>query len=128
MHFTALLRHYGRNEKTVRRWLNEAGIKPREPGWRGTGVVRAPKPKLTHVPGRVIYGAPPRLAERKTGLEEDAAQHLRRLTFVFRCGPKGDADQRGKFWRYGNAVFTGAELIARAERHGFDPDAWRRVA
>lgn len=62
------------------------------------------------------------------GREEAAAQHLRRFyPQVCHCNERGGADPKGKFWRCGNAVVDGAELVERAERKGFDPGAWRRV-
>jgi hypothetical protein len=53
---------------------------------------------------------------------------LRRICAVYRCTETGRADPKGKFWRFGNAVLTPDELIARAERKGWDPEEWRRVA
>ena len=122
---TALAQHYGQDRKVVQRWLDEAGIV----------LERAvPVPKVNRGGRRAISGRGPgrpplsRNAPLPSGRVEEAAQHLRRFTPVYRCGPKGAADPKGKFWRYGAAVLTPAEMVARAERHGFDADAWRRVA
>jgi hypothetical protein len=56
-----------------------------------------------------------------------AADFLRRFGPVFRCGPGGVALQSGLHWNRGGFVLTDAELVARAERLGWDPDAWRRL-
>lgn len=57
-----------------------------------------------------------------------AAEHLRHLGPVFRCDDAGRADPKGQFWnRGGRTVLTDDELIERAVRNGWRPDAWREV-
>lgn len=66
--------------------------------------------------------------QRAKGVADMAAQHLRRDAPVFRCDVNGAANPKGKCWRYGNAVLTEAELIAKAERKGWSADSWRELA
>lgn len=117
---SALARHYRVHHDTVERWLADTGVTP-------AARRRAQKPR----PKAVSYAGPKSAfvgtLPRDASLEGQAADVLRRLTFVYRCGETGAADQKGRFWRYGNAVLTGPELVERAKRHGFDPEGWKRV-
>lgn len=67
-------------------------------------------------------------AQRSQGVADMAAQHLRRDAPVFRADADGKANPKGKCWRYGNTVLTEDELIAKAERKGWDGQAWRNIA
>lgn len=98
-----LCERFGVGMNTIRRWRNELGIVV-QPGRRG--VIRAPG---TH------------------SIEDSAANYLRRTAPVWRCRSDGQFDHRGNNWRFGRAVLTGEDLIERARRKGFDPDAWRRI-
>lgn len=49
-------------------------------------------------------------------------------TPVFRIDDKGQPSPKGKLWRYGCTRLTTDEMMAKAARKGFDPDAWRRLA
>lgn len=64
--------------------------------------------------------------------EGRAADFLRRETraAIYRCNERGAVPERGekRFWRYGNVVLAGAEMIERAERRGFCADGWREIA
>lgn len=127
--FLGLAQHYGRDRKTIIRWLSAAGLLPKK---------RAPQPKrhsaphhhrIRLVPGQVVLPAfrnaiPP----ARAGREEDAAHHLRRACAVYHCTETGRADPKGKFWRVGSAVLRPDELIERAYSKGWDPEQWRRVA
>lgn len=121
-------RHYGVHIDIIYRWMRETGAEPkrysrpkrpvREPVVHSFTVKRGP-------------GRPPSVkrATQRAGQEEDAAQHLRRFyPWVHRSNPRGGADQKGKFWRCGNAVLAPSELLARAEAKGWSPDAWRDLA
>jgi hypothetical protein len=66
--------------------------------------------------------------QRPKGTADMAAQHLRRDAPVFRCKADGSADPKGKCWRYGNTVLSEQEMIAKAERKGWDGQAWRNIA
>lgn len=108
-----MVRHYGRYERVIKRWLKEAGIsaKPREPRTpprkiRVTGGMR-----LT-VPGQNISNI------RTQSIYDEAAGVIQRERFaVYRCDERGRADFKGAFWRVGTAVLTPAELLERAERY-----------
>lgn len=65
--------------------------------------------------------------QRAQGVADMAAQHLRRDAPVFRADADGTANPKGKCWRYGNAVLTEDELLAKAERKGWSADAWREI-
>jgi hypothetical protein len=119
--------HYGVGENVVRRWEAETGIKAQRLR-SAPGEGKRHRAKLAAVRGRYVAPVTPRQAAPLAGREEEAAQYLRRRDFVFRCGDKGGADAGGKFWRFGNVVLTGAELIGRAQRHGWNPDEWRQIA
>lgn len=111
----ALCRIYGRTEKTVKRWRRETGIV-------AVAYVQPVKSRVV-LPGRSLNRAP-----QLTGREQEAAQHLRRWAAVYRCAETGRAEANGTHWRIGNAIVSPSELIERAERRGWDPEEWRRVA
>ena len=67
-------------------------------------------------------------AQRAQGVADMAAQHLRRDAPVFRADADGTPNPKGKCWRYGNVVLAEAEMIAKAERKGWDADSWREIA
>lgn len=114
---------YNAGEATVRRWRKEIGAKglPHRKS-------RHPRQLRNPTPGQVFIAQANNHAAMKAGREEEAAQHLRRFCAVYRCGERGGADTKGGFWRVGNAVLTAAELMERAVRRGWDPDAWSRLA
>lgn len=66
--------------------------------------------------------------QQAKGIADMAARHLRRDGPVYRCDEKGEANPKGKCWRYGNIVLTEVELLAKAERKGWRVDAWREIA
>jgi transposase len=57
-----------------------------------------------------------------------AADHLRRLDPVRRCDAAGEYALTGDHWHFRGRVYDAAGIIERAERAGFDPDAWMRIA
>lgn len=58
-----------------------------------------------------------------------AADYLRRFGSVYRCDVNGRQLADGFFWcRGGRVVLTDQELIERAMRNGWNPDAWKQVA
>lgn len=121
----ALALHYGISYNTIVRMLADAGLeavktqpapRPQPTGYRKMPVAR----KRTHIGANHLV--------RDASTEGQAADVLRRLAAVYRCTEKGAADPKGGWWRYGSVVLAGAELIERARRHGFDPDAWRTIS
>lgn len=66
--------------------------------------------------------------QRVQGIADMAAQHLRRDAPVFRCDADGQANPKGKCWRFGNLTLTEDEMLAKAERKGWRADAWRELA
>lgn len=138
---TGLCRHYGVNREAIARWLTETGTTAAtydnsapKPGHSREGCYhRLPLAEKRRRALRRNDGyAGPKSAfvgrlTHDDSLEGRAADHLRRLAAVYRCNERGGADQAGNRWRYGLAVLTGAELIERAVRHGFQPDAWRAI-
>lgn len=120
-----LARHYRSHHNTIVRWLRETGVEARK------HVPVPPKPIARPAAHRGFAGPKSTFVSRlhrDASLEGQAADHLRRFCAVYRCTETGRADQRGSHWRYGNAVLQPEELVERARWHGFDPEAWRRVA
>lgn len=128
MHAAALARHYGVTDSTMWKALKCRGIK----------AIPAPKAIQVHNAeiGRRARAIKFRnqhkavaLTDHRAKTQADlAADHLRRLSSVWRCNENGSPNPKGKFWRRGWAILTDAELIARAVAKGFDPSAWMRVA
>lgn len=56
-----------------------------------------------------------------------AVDFLRKFGPISRCFSTGKLDPKGDHWRRGSTVLNAAEVIERAERLGFDPDAWKRI-
>uniref|UniRef100_UPI0035CA7182 hypothetical protein n=1 Tax=uncultured Sphingomonas sp. TaxID=158754 RepID=UPI0035CA7182 len=103
---------FGVANELLRRWEARTGVKLRR--------VRAPLPA-----GRLKMDRDNRRDMSRAGL---AADFLRRLGPVFRCKPDGTPSEKGTHWRRGRYVLSAAEVIDRAERNGWQPDAWRTVA
>lgn len=106
---------YGRGPDTIRRWCRECGVEPRKPAT---------------APGRATLNfSPQNHAHRDTTRAGLAADFLRHLGPVFRCNPDGHAKADGSHWnRGGRTILTDAEIIERAERNGWRPDAWKDLA
>lgn len=106
---------YGASRDVVRRWRAEAGV-----------VVRQALPFMpSRKPGNP--GVATR-TQRDMSHVGQAADFLRKYSGVWRCTSTGSPKPDGTHWRRGSAILTDAELIERAERLGWDADAWRRVA
>lgn len=99
----------GRSHLAIKTKANSIGLRKASGNWG-------------HNHGRKFEG------QRSQGHADMAAQHLRREAPVFRCNKDGTANPKGKCWRYGNTVLTEEELIAKAERKGWDGQAWRNIA
>lgn len=124
---SAIGKHYGVSYVIVRRWDREAGLVRQR-------FIPSPTPRTPTTPStakrqgghgfRASAAVP-----RDTSRAGQAARFLQRDCPVYRCRPDGQQSERGTHWHYGrNTILTDAEIIARAERRGFDPDGWKRVA
>lgn len=105
-----LAERYGISTSLARKWRFRLGIRPnfkRQYRRDGSTKVRAPAARSTI---------------------DMAARHLGRICPTYRCRENGQADPTGDFWRYGRVVLTPDEMIERAKRHGYEPDAWRKLA
>jgi hypothetical protein len=69
-----------------------------------------------------------RAAHRDMSNAGQAADHLRRYGPVFRCTADGKPDTKGTHWHRGSFVLTDEDIIDRAQRNGWDADAWRKIA
>jgi hypothetical protein len=96
---------YKASHLIVNRWLAEAGVK-----------AATARPNIISQMGRVRS---PGIAQiRTTSLYDDAADTLRRERFmVNRCDLIGKFSLSGRYWRVGNSLLTGDQLLARAARY-----------
>jgi hypothetical protein len=127
--------HYKRSQKTICAWARKSGlIRPK--GMKVKVREKAPPaPKQRPVAtaaNRALGHSVTRIVTPSRGYGDEAANFLQSNRgggwVVFRSDENGRQDITGKFWRVGRVVCTDAELVERAERRGFDPNAWRRVA
>jgi hypothetical protein len=127
-------KHYGVGERTTKRWLAQAGI-VRDRGSRLSKLV----PRAVSTPVAAPRKVQPRSFWRKPGPRPlpdardisragMAAQFLQKFGSVVRCDADGRIDPKGTHWlRGGRFVLSDAEIIERATRQGWRPDAWREV-
>lgn len=126
MNHSKLGKHYGRSPRTITHWVKLAGLVRTHNTPRTTPLA---KPRL--VSGNNTGGHKPAKftdVRRDTSLAGQAADHLRRLSAVYRCNDQGTPAIGGKFWNRGGHVLTDADIIERAERNGWCADAWKMVA
>lgn len=117
---------------TVARWETATGVrcfrvaalKKRQT----VDFVRQAPPKARTVAGHKATRQPVGGPQRDMSIAGQAADFLRRDTAVHRAKADGSYCPKGYYYRYGSATITTDELIARAKRKGFDPDAWKRVS
>ncbi len=112
-----LMAHYRVGRDIIRRWMKEAGIQ-RD---RFQQPLRLIKPNA-------YATSPVDRPHRDSSRAGMAADFLRRFGPVARCDERGRFDPTGTHWRRGSTVLDAAEVIDRAERNGWQPDAWKRVA
>lgn len=107
-----LRERYHRADPTITRWLSEAGVQ-----------------HARYVPTPPVKIAPPKPVTAPADIARalQAAAYLGRFGPVSRCNEAGRYDPRGHYWRRGSAILCASEVIARASRQGFNPDAWREV-
>jgi hypothetical protein len=108
---------YACSRDLIARWCEEVGVQPR-------------RPDPARTVGQASKTFSPRNAPSRDGsVAGQAAEFLRRFGPVYRCTEDGKQDLKGTHWnRGGRTVLTDAELIERAKRNGWDPDAWRVLA
>lgn len=82
---------------------------------------------LRRATGHFAPDRAPVIRGRVTGHADMAAQHLQRIAPVFRVDADGKANPKGKCWRFGTIVLTEDEMIGKAERKGWNADAWREI-
>jgi hypothetical protein len=101
-------RIYKASHLILSRWLKEAGVTAMPGVSSAPGIVskmgRARQPSIA--------------LTRTTSMYDDAADTLRRERFmVNRCDLIGKFSLTGRYWRVGNSVLTGDELLARVARY-----------
>jgi transposase len=112
-----LQNRYGVGKDVIRRWLRESDV-TRQPESQALRLIK-PNAYAT---------APLDRVQRDMSNAGQAVDFLRRFGAVYRCNERGGADVKGNRWRRGSAILTDADIIERAERLGWDANAWRRVA
>jgi hypothetical protein len=113
-----LCAEYGVCKVTALKWCARVGIAPRRP-------VRKPMPNLGAM-GRPK--AAPFATHRDFSSAGQAADFLRRFGPVVRTDAEGRYKPDGDHWRRGSSILTADEVIARAVRNGWNPDAWKDLA
>lgn len=120
---SALARHYGRHFRVIERWLDILDIdalayapppkieKPRQE------KLRQSKPRQIRQRGYVRPGDYQIAKTKVSTIYDDAAFVLRAYSPTYRCDERGRFNEKGKFWRMGNALMTPDELLERAERY-----------
>jgi hypothetical protein len=115
-----LCKHYTAGHRSIERWLKQTGIK-RGTARTATKRIGGPNPLATLNPVGHEH--------RDFSVAGQAADFLRRLGPVVRCDAAGRFDPKGDHWRRGSGLpLTADEVIARATRNGWAPDAWARIA
>lgn len=117
-----LKERFGKGKTTIWKWCRRANVQPRR---ASTHPPRASRP-IGHIhAGRKLnpFDGPHRDISRAG----QAADYLRQFGPVIRCNSAGRYDQNGDHWRRGSSILCADEIIARAIRNGWNPDAWREV-
>lgn len=110
-----LVEHYQTSLVAVDRWLAATGITPRPPVSHGFRNIKGNVSSLRQV-FRFARGAEPHVkALRNYDKYDEAADFMRHYGPCYRCDENGKANERGKFWRFGNVVMDREELLERAE-------------
>lgn len=117
--------HYGVSWHTIKRWHAEAGTRPAGQFYAGRLGMRNRGGNYLSQQGK----AP--LTRDHDGRDASragmAARFLQRTGPIWRCDAQGNPLPNGFFWKHCNRVISDDEVIERAERKGFDPDAWKRL-
>jgi hypothetical protein len=124
-----LIARYGVCKGTIARWRRETGTVRRQVRPRPAAAPiearepRAASPRSGHARFKVD-----RVGNRGTSQAGEAAEFLRRFGPVYRADEHGNPKGRPTHWRRGSFVLTDQEIIERAERNGWRPDAWKALA
>lgn len=127
MTLAQLVAHYGRSDWLVRQWLKAKGL-------RAVSAVPVRKPRGPGSTGWKSFGQRAAGDWTKQFDASDssragmAARFLRRFGPVYRCDAGGKPLPDGFFWNRGGFVLSDEEVIERALRNGWAPDAWMAVA
>lgn len=122
MTWRELADHYGYSEFVIRRFVKLTGAKTRArirdqrrtyPGASSMMGRAKPAPLVQHI---------------DMSRAGRAADFLRQFGPVIRCKATGGFDPKGDHWRRGSTILSADEVIARAVRNGWRPDAWREIA
>lgn len=116
-----LRQRYRRSEAIIYRWCRQASVQLRTIRKK---TDKAQRPSL----GGMGRAKPAPLNQHRDMTHAgQAADYLRRFGPVVRCNAGGQYDPTGPCWRRGSTILSADEVIARARRQGFNPDAWREV-
>lgn len=108
--------HLGVTAETVRKYRLDMGLK-REPVQVKTFATD--QTRLTRQQDNRVKDTADRAADYLASYDR---------TPVFRIDDTGQPNAKGELWRYGTTRLTTEQMMAKAYRKGFDPDAWRRLA
>lgn len=119
MTMAELCAKYERSRPVIEGWLKRAGVTARR-----AVPVRRPMSFGERAAGGVTKMHDASDSSR-AGM---AARYLRRFGPVYRCDALGKPTPDGFFWNRGGFVLSDDEVIERALRNGWAPDAWMAVA
>jgi len=105
---------FDKGSHVIKRWCAECGVSPRR--------------CVPHFVSRANRIPPPPVVFHDLSRAGQAAEYLRRFGPVFRCNSNGGADAKGDHWSRSGFVLMDEEIITRAERLGWEPESWRRLA
>ena len=115
----------GVSPSTVRLWRRVRNIP--SPG-RG-GSPKLVKPKTSIRSGSAPYKPAPVTIHRDVSVAGRAVSEcLQKLGRIFRCDPDGRVNPKGTHWNRNGFILTDDDVIDRARRNGWSPDAWERIA
>jgi transposase len=111
-----LAAHYGCQRGTVTKYLQARGLTARPPV------------RVTFVPNAYATAPVDRHQRDMTVAGRAVDECLRRFGRVYRCDAQGKPSPAGTHWNRNGFVLSDDEVIERAERLGWDANAWKRVA
>lgn len=116
----------GISRNTVRNWRRLCGIP--SPG-RCLGPAKPKARKATSGTPIFAYKPAPVTIHRDQSVAGRAVSEcLQKLGRIFRCDEEGRQDRNGSLWNRNGFILTDDDVIDRARRNGWSPDAWERIA